>query len=90
MSGFTTPPSLEDLVKVTRISNEWWLAEFIKSLKNSVKPIVGLVRGKGIGIGFTMTAHFDFVYCDPNASFKVPFMASAQAPEGGSTFTFPQ
>ena len=62
----------------------------LTQLKNSNKPIVALVRGHCVGIGFTLTAHFDFVYCAPNAKFSAPFMASAQSPEGGSTYTFPR
>ena len=69
---------------------EYAMTQVLIALKNSVKPIVGLVRGAAIGIGFTTTGHFDFIYCSPEAIFSTPFMASCQSPEGGSTFTFPQ
>ena len=59
------------------------------AIKNSVKPIVGLVRGGAIGIGFTSTAHFDFIYCSPDAYFSTPFMKTYQSPEGASSYTFP-
>ena len=69
---------------------EFAMCSNLIQVKNSKKPIVALIRGKCVGIGFTTTSHFDFIYCDPNASFMAPFMASAQSPEGGSTYTFVQ
>ena len=50
---------------------------FLMSLAKSVKPIVMLVRGGGIGIGFTMVAHSTFAYCSPEAKFMTPFMKSS-------------
>ena len=67
---------------------EYCLVQVLTALKNSVKPIVGLIRGGAIGIGFTITGHFDFIYCSPETKFSTPFMASCQSPEGGSTFLF--
>ena len=46
---------------------EYAMTQVLKSLNSSVKPIVGLIRGAAIGIGFTTTAHFDFIYCTPEA-----------------------
>lgn len=40
------------------------------------KPLIAVVRGMAIGIGFTMLSLFDFVYVTPEAVFKVPFMQS--------------
>ena len=64
------------------------MVQNLTAIKNSKKPIVGLVRGGAIGIGFTTTALFDFIYCTPDAHFSTPFMASCQSPEGGSTKLF--
>ena len=69
---------------------EYCMVQNLTAIKNSNKPIVGLVRGGCIGIGFTTTAHFDFIYCTPDAHFSTPFMASCQSPEGGSTYLFAQ
>ena len=66
------------------------MTQVLKKLNASNKPIVGLVRGGAIGIGFTTTAHFDFIYCSPDAFFMVPFMSSFQSPEGASTLLFPR
>ena len=68
---------------------EYAMAQVLKALKNSVKPVVGLIRGAAIGIGFTTIGHFDFIYCSPETQFSTPFMASCQSPDGGSTYTFP-
>lgn len=54
------------------------------------KPIVTVVRGGCIGIGFTMLSHSTFLYCSPDAYFKTPFMESGQSPEGTSTYLFPK
>jgi enoyl-CoA hydratase/carnithine racemase len=37
-----------------------------------------------------MLAHFDFIFCGPDAFFQTPFMASCQSPEGASTLLFPK
>lgn len=47
---------------------------FLRSINDSVKPIVSVVRGGAIGIGFTTLSHVDFVFCAPDAHFMVPFM----------------
>ena len=62
----------------------------LRNLLQAKKPIVGLVRGQSIGIGFTTCSLFDFLYCTPEAQFSTPFMRSFQSPEGGSTYTFVQ
>lgn len=49
---------------------EYCMTQVLKALNTSNKPIVGLVRGGAVGIGFTTTAHFDFIYCSPNAFFE--------------------
>ena len=64
------------------------MVRYETQMKNSKKPIVALVRGKAVGISFTTTAFFDFIYCTPEAEFFVPFMKSFQSPEGASTYTF--
>ena len=39
----------------------------LRMIMKSKKPIVGLVRGQSIGIGFTTMGLFDFIYCTPEA-----------------------
>ena len=53
------------------------MVDWLMSLAKSLKPIVMLVRGGGIGIGFTMVAHSTFAYCSPEAKFMTPFMKSS-------------
>ena len=65
------------------------MVDFLMALARSVKPIVMVIRGGGIGIGFTMVAHSTFAYCSPEARFMTPFMKSGQSPEGTSTYMFP-
>ena len=66
------------------------MVDFFMCLAKSIKPIVMLIRGGGIGIGFTMVSHSTFAYCSPEARFMTPFMKSAQSPEGTSTYLFPK
>jgi len=54
------------------------------------KPVIILVRGPAVGLGFTMLSYADFVYCTHDAMFIAPFMQSSQSPEGGSTYFFPR
>ena len=61
----------------------------LMSMAKSVKPIVAVVRGYALGIGFTMLSHTTFLYSSPEAIYHTPFMKSAQMPEGTSTLLFP-
>lgn len=63
---------------------------FLTAMHNSVKPIVGVVRGVCMGIGFTQLTCYDFIYASPDAWFMTPFMSSMQSPEGSSTMYFPK
>ena len=62
---------------------------YCRALNYSTKPIIAIVRGGCVGIGFTVLPLFDFVYCSPDAYFMAPFMKSFQSPEGTSTLNFP-
>ena len=46
------------------------------AIHNSKKPIVGLIRGQAIGIGFTTAGLFDFIYMTPEVTMSTPFMKS--------------
>ena len=70
-------------------ANLYALLTCTMALKNSIKPIVGLVRGWSVGIAFTLSSLFTFLYCTPDAKFLATFSTSFQIPEGSSTFSFP-
>ena len=65
---------------VTREFSEWLGTEcvqyMVESFMNCQKPVVSVVRGTAVGIGFTPMAFCDFVYVTPNAMFSAPFMGS--------------
>ena len=66
------------------------MVNMLLAMANCRKPIVTVVRGGAIGIGFTLTAHSTFLYCGKEAKFMTPFMKSCQSPEGTSTLLFPK
>ena len=68
---------LGDKEAITEYSNHIsynCIGPYLYALFDSVKPIVGVVRGGAIGFGFTVLSLFDFVYASPDAFFMTPFM----------------
>lgn len=65
------------------------MGPYLRAINDSVKPVVSVVRGGALGIGFTTLSLVDFVFCGPDAHFMVPFMRTFQSPEGTSTLNFP-
>lgn len=86
----STPRTEEEKNDLMSEGVEYHMVRNLRVLNRNVKPIVCLVRGHSIGIGFTMTSLFDFIYCSPDATFSTPFMKSCQSPEGTSTYSFVQ
>ena len=62
----------------------------VKAIIDFPKPLIAAVNGATIGIMFTTLPLFDLVFAHPSATFLAPFSRLGQAPEGCSTFTFPQ
>lgn len=93
LGGFTDAIKRGDMTDYLKIAEKGVnvvLVDMLLAMSQSRKPIVAVVRGGAIGIGFTMLAHAHFVYCSPEAIFKTPFMESGQSPEGTSTYLFPK
>lgn len=83
----------EDVEEVDEVAKDLinkGLVAFCDSFLLLEKPLVVLVKGLAIGIGFTILSMADFVYCTSTAKFFTPFMQSFQSPEGGSTVMFPK
>jgi enoyl-CoA hydratase/carnithine racemase len=53
------------------------------------KPIVGAVRGLGVGFGFTVLGYFDFCYVGESARLRTPFSQLGLSPEASSSYLFP-
>ena len=79
-----------EIEKATKEAVLVGVRDFIGSIMNSKKPTIMFVRGRCLGMTFTIMSNADFVYCTEDASFQTPFMRSFQSPEGCSTFTFPE
>lgn len=90
LSAFFTAKTEEEMRQMGRHGVNVVMVNMILSLATSKKPVVAVVRGGAIGVGYTLLAHTTFIYCGPEARFMTPFMKSAQSPEGTSTLLFPR
>mgnify|MGYP000392006439 CR=1 FL=1 len=52
-------------------------------------PLVAVVQGAAIGIGFTMLLHCDLVVCADNVRLQTPFVDLGLVAEGGSSLLLP-
>ena len=69
----------DDIHEVKSFANESLkngLTRMLKSIYDLEKPLVSLMRGFSVGLGFTMSSLSDFLYCTPEAKFFTPFMQS--------------
>nr|CAB3229587.1 chromodomain Y-like protein 2 [Phallusia mammillata] len=74
-----TPRQLSELIR-----------DFVNKLIDFPKPLVAVVQGKAIGLGCTMLALFDTVYCSERATFWTPYTAMGLTPDGCASYLFPQ
>ena len=63
---------------------------FMLALSRCKVPVVAQVEGLAIGIGTTLLLHCDFVYCDENAKFAMPFINLGLVPEYASSYIMPR
>ncbi|MBF7072767.1 enoyl-CoA hydratase/isomerase family protein [Glaciecola sp. MH2013] len=63
---------------------------FMLALSQCKVPVVAQVQGLAIGIGTTLLLHCDFVYCDENAKFAMPFINLGLVPEYASSYILPR
>ena len=91
LKGFMTDinSSPDEYYKRTTFINLHALLMVTMAIKNSNKPIVGFVRGWCVGIAYTLSPLFTFLYCTPDSKFLAPFSTSFQIPEGSSSISFP-
>ena len=90
LSAFFQAKSEEEMRKMGRHGVNVVMVNLMLTLATTKKPVVAVVRGGAIGVGFTLLNHATFVYCGPESRFMTPFMKSYQSPEGTSTLLFPR
>ncbi|RWS06287.1 enoyl-CoA delta isomerase 2: mitochondrial-like isoform X4, partial [Dinothrombium tinctorium] len=79
----------EDIPRLLDV-NKQILQNFVGIFIDFPKPLIAAVNGPAIGIMVTTLALCDVVVCSDTATFKTPFSATAQSPEGCSSILFPQ
>lgn len=62
----------------------------LKAVSTFSKPLVMSPSGAAIGIGTTLCLHADFVNCQSDVRFQMPFVALGLCPEGGSSLLIPR
>ena len=88
---FTAGNDLEDFMKHSSGSiGDRPVAQFMRALSTSSKPVVAAVAGAAVGIGTTLLMHCDLVYAADNAKFSMPFTQLGLCPEFASSMLFPQ
>ncbi len=53
------------------------------------KPLLAAVNGVGVGIGFTLLLHCDFVFISREARLRAPFTTLGVVPEAASSYLLP-
>jgi enoyl-CoA hydratase/carnithine racemase len=61
----------------------------LEALQAFDKPLVAVVNGAAVGIGFTMLPHCDIVLAADDARFRTPFAEMGVPPEAASSLLFP-
>ncbi|MDZ4298855.1 MAG: enoyl-CoA hydratase-related protein [Moraxellaceae bacterium] len=62
----------------------------LKAVSTFTKPLVMTPSGSAIGIGTTLCLHADFIYCQRDIRFQMPFVSLGLCPEGGSSLLIPR
>lgn len=62
---------------------------FLRALAELDKPVVAAVRGRAVGVGFTLLLHCDMVVVAEDALLSAPFVNLALAPEAASSMLLP-
>jgi enoyl-CoA hydratase/carnithine racemase len=62
----------------------------LEAATTMTKPLFAAVNGVGMGMGFTILAHCDFVLIDEEARLRVPFAELGVPPEAASSYLFPK
>jgi len=87
---FTAGNDLDDFLKNSSSEvGDRPVAQFMRALSSSTKPVIAAVAGNAVGIGTTMLMHCDLVYAADNAKFAMPFTQLGLCPEFASSMLFP-
>lgn len=87
---FTSGNDIADFMSKGQTKEVTETFRFMQALLKCPVPVVAQVEGLAVGIGTTLLLHCDFVYCDENAKFAMPFINLGLVPEYASSYILPR
>ncbi|OTF70111.1 hypothetical protein BLA29_002553 [Euroglyphus maynei] len=85
LSEYTERPSKELMKYMVELCEQ-----FVGTVIDFPKPLIGAINGPSFGIMFTILGLFDCLIATDRCYFISPFSSLAISPEGCSTYTFPK
>lgn len=88
--AFTAGNDLDEFERMTLSADDAPVFKLLQAISTFSKLLVMTPSGVAIGIGTTLCLHADFVYCQRDVRFQMPFVPLGLCPEGGSSLLVPQ
>ena len=86
---FTAGNDLDEFERDPMTSLEAPVFRLLTAVSTFAQPLLMTPSGVAIGIGTTLCLHADFVHCQRNVRFQMPFVPLGCCPEGGSSLLVP-
>jgi enoyl-CoA hydratase/carnithine racemase len=87
---FTSGNDLSDFAKHPPQGENSPVFRFLRTISQTIKPLLAMVSGPAVGIGTTLLLHCDLAYADETARFQLPFVNLGLCPEAASSYLLPR